>query len=369
MINRRQFTALLGASMLTSTRAWATNTPYVLGTLFPMTGSLAELGVVYTNSVALAMAHIAADKKLQKPIELSAEDSQTTPQGGAIGMSKLVNVGKAQCVLLGVTGVSKAAEPIGTRAKVLMINGGGVGPDLATLSPYFWNVIPLAHQEISTAVKWAKSKNLKRVALVYLDDPLGAAMLKTLEQQLPNIGASLVGAFSAPATLQQFSAIAAKVREANPDLIYVASFGTQQIQIFKQLRDAGLTQPLITYSAGGTPSVAKAPEADGLLFTSQVADWSASDPATKRFVTDWRAKYNGDPSTYAQNYYNAAMLFALLLAQIEKAKGNVDGDALRSALVKSEFDLVGGKVRFSDGVITMPTQLNRVKDGKFEKIG
>lgn len=369
MMNRREFSALLGAAVLTAQQAQAQGAAYVLGTLFPMTGGLAELGGVYTKAAALALEHFQADKLLSRPLTIKAEDSQSTPQGGAVGMSKLVNVEKAQCVLLGVTGVSKAAEPIGTRAKVMMINGGGVGPDLAKLSTYFWNVIPLAHQEITTAIKYMGAKSMKRVALVYIDDPLGAAMVKTLGEQLPSIGASLVGSFSAPPTLQQFAAIAARLREANPDLIYVASYGTQQTQIFKQLRDAGITQPFMTYSVGGTPSVASLPEAEGLLFTSQVADWSASDPVTKRFVADWRARFKGDPSTYAQNYYNATRLFALLLAQLEKTKAAVDGDTLRVEVLKSEFELVGGKAKFAeDGVILMPTQLNRVVSGRFEKV-
>lgn len=369
MLDRRQFSALLGAAMLTAHQARAQGSGYVLGTLYPMTGGLAELGGIYTQATALALEHVAADRKLARPLSLSAEDSQSTPQGGAVGMSKLVNVAKAQCVLLGVTGVSKAAEPIGTRAKVMMINGGGVGPDLAALSPYFWNVIPLAHQEVYTSIRWIRAQGVKRVALVYIDDPLGAAMLKTLGDQLPAVGAALVGAFSAPPSLQQFAAIAAKVRETNPDVIYVASYGTQQIQIFKQLRDAGLTQQFMTYSAGGTPSVASALEAEGLLFTSQVADWTAADPVTRRFVTDWRARFKGDPSTYAQNYYNATLLFASLLAEIEKANAAVDGDTLRATLLRSQFDLVGGAAKFaSDGVISMPTQLNRIKAGRFEKV-
>ncbi len=369
MINRRQFSMLVGASLLAAQRAGADEAAYVLGTLFPMTGSLAELGGLYTNAVALALEHVRTDQLLARPLQLSAEDSQSTPQGGAVGMSKLINVAKAQCVLLGVTGVSKAAEPIGTRAKVMMINGGGVGPDLAKLSPYFFNVIPLAHQEISTSIAYMASKGVKRIALIYIDDPLGAAILKTLREQLPSVGAGLVGTFSAPTTLQQFAAIAAKVRETNPDLVYVASYGTQQTQVFKQLRDAGITQPFMTYSVGGTPSVALLPEANGLLFTSQVADWTESDRITKRFVEDWRSRHKGDPSTYAQNYYNAARLFALLLARIEKSNGVVDGDVLRSTILTNEFELVGGKVKFADdGVILMPTQLNRVKDGRFEKV-
>ncbi|MFG1344098.1 ABC transporter substrate-binding protein [Xanthobacter autotrophicus DSM 431] len=369
MINRRSVLAGILASTALPTALRAEDEPYVLGTLFPMTGLLSELGSIYTAATALGLEHVAADKRLRKPIALKAQDSQSTPQGGAVGMSKLANVDRAPYVLVGLTGVAKAAEPIATRAKVVMVNGGGVGPDLAGLSPYFWNIIPLANQELPTAFDWMKRNAIKRVALIYLDDPLGNALRKGLQEGLPAIGASLVGEFSAAPSAQQFSAMIAKIRETKPDLVYVASYGTQQTQIFKQLRDNGITQPLMTYSVGGTPSVAALPEAEGLLFTSQVADWDAGDPLTRRFVDDWRARYKSNPNTYAQNYYNAVLLYAQLLEGLEKEGKPVNGDTLRAGLATGTFNLVGGKASFSaSGAIDMPTQLNRVQNGKFEKV-
>lgn len=368
MINRRTVLAVMLASAALPSALRADAEPYVLGTLFPMTGLLSELGAIYSGATALGLEHVAADKRLKKPIVLKAQDSQSTPQGGAVGMSKLANVDRAPYVLVGLTGVAKAAEPIATRAKVLMMNGGGVGPDLAGLSPYFWNIIPLANQELPTAFGWMKRNAIKRVALVYLDDPLGNALRKGLQEGLPAIGASLVGEFSAAPSAQQFSAMIAKIREAKPDLVYVASYGTQQTQIFKQLRDNGITQPIMTYSVGGTPSVAALPEAEGVMFTSQVADWDAADPLTRRFVDGWRAKYKDNPTTYAQNYYNAVLLYAQLIERLEKEGKPVTGDTLKEAIATGSFDLVGGKASFSaSGAIDMPTQLNRVHDGKFEK--
>lgn len=369
MISRRTIIAGALASVALPSALRAQTESYVLGTLFPMTGLLSELGSVYTNATALALEHVAADKRLKKPIELKAQDSQSTPQGGAVGMSKLVNVDRAIYVLVGITGVAKAAEPIATRAKVMMVNGGGVGPDLAGLSPYFWNIIPLANQELPAAFNWMKGHNIKSVALIYLDDPIGNAMRKGLREGLPTIGASLVGEFGAAPSAQQFSAMIAKIREAKPDLVYVASYGTQQTQIFKQLRDNGITQQIMTYSVGGTPSVAALPEADGLLFTSQVADWESSDPVTKRFVDGWKAKYGGNPTSYAQNYYNAVLLFAQLIERLETKSKPVTGETLRETIQQGAFSLVGGEAGFeSNGVINMPTQLNLIHNGKFEKL-
>jgi branched-chain amino acid transport system substrate-binding protein len=370
MITRRSALAGALAGIALPAVLRAQEEAYVLGTLYPMTGVLAEFGAIYTSATALALEHVSADKRLKRPIVLKAQDSQSTPQGGAVGMSKLANVDRAPYVLLGLTSVAKAAEPIATRAKVVMINGGAVGPDLAGLSPYLWNIIPLADQELPTAFGWMKHNNIKRVVLIYLDDPMGNALLKVLSDGLPSVGASLAGRFSVAPSAQQFSAMIAKMRGANPDLVYVASFGTQQTQIFKQLRDNGVNQQLMTYSAGGTPSTAALPEADGLLFTSQAADWDATDPVTSRFVAGWRAKHKNNPSTYAQNYYNATLLYSQLLERLEKEGKPAIGENLRQEIATGTFDLVGGPTRFSsNGAVDTPIQLNLVQKGKFEKVG
>ena len=336
---------------------------YVLGTLFPMSGPVAELGSVFMNGVLLALEHIKQDAFLSRDIVLKAQDSLATPQGGAVGMSRLVNVDKAPYVLTGVTGVSKAAAPIAQRQQTIMVNGGGVSPDLAELSPYFWNLIPLADQELPPALKWLKEQGHSRVALVYVDDPLGAAVLSQLKQTLPEIGGELVGAYSVPPGLEQFTAIAAQIRQANADAVYFASYGSQQLQIIKQLRDAGLNQQLATYSIGSLPSVINLPESEGLIFTTQLNDLTRDDAVTVRFIRDWREKYGSDPTSYAQNYYNGTFLYARLLAELERTGEKITGDNMRAAMLRIRtFEMAGGEISFNDnGTATMPIQINQVR--------
>ncbi len=285
-------------------------------------------------------------------------------------MTRLANVDRAPFVLLGVTGVAKAAAPIGTRGKVVMVNGGGVGPDLAGLSPYFFNVIPLANQEVPAALSWLDREKLKRVALVYIDDPLGHAVLKELATGLPRIGGTLVGSHAVSPSAQQFAAVAARIREAKPDAVYFASYGTQMTQIIKQLRDNGVPQQLLTYSIGTLPSIAALPESEGLIFTTQAADWGSPEPAMRRFVEGWRAKYGTEPSNYALNYYNGTMLFAQLARGLERAGKPVDGESLRDELLRvRRFALPGGEGTFGeDGTMTAPIQVNQIVSGRSVKV-
>ena len=231
-----------------------------IGANLPMSGPNAEYGELFSSAAALAVEHANADKMLSKKLVMVIEDSQATPQQGVVAMNKLVSVEKVPYVLSAFTGVSKAIAPIGDKAKVVSVNGGGIGPDLAELGEYFWNVIPLVNLEVQVLAPYlVKERGWKKVALVYVDDPAGEAIKKELDSHVPSSGGSMVVSLQVPRASQQFSGVAAKVREAKPDVVFIASFGTQQAQIVKQLRDNGVNQQLVGYSAFSAPTVGQLP--------------------------------------------------------------------------------------------------------------
>jgi ABC-type branched-subunit amino acid transport system substrate-binding protein len=337
-----------------------------IGAAFPLSGANAEYGEIFASGANLAVEHVNADKMLNGNLVLVYEDSQALPTQGVVAANKLINVEKTPYVLSAFTGVSKAIAPLGTRNQVVMVNGGGVGPDLATLSPYFWNVIPLANFEVKAMAPYlVKDRGLKRIAMIYVDDPLGDAALEEMRTELKAIGGELVGSFSIPAAAQQFAGVAARVRDTKPDAVYIATYGNQQVQLVKQLRDNGVSQPLASYSAFSTPSMLKLPEAEGTIFTSQQINVDNPDPRTKRMVTDYRTKYGKDPNMYAINYYNAVLTFADLAAALQKQGKPVTGaNLLEMRKNTPSFDFVGAEVSFAeDGTVKAPIQINEITGG------
>lgn len=339
---------------------------YQIGGLFPLSGPNATYGDVFQAGANLATDHINADKMLSGKLSIRYEDSQGLPQPGVVGMTKLVNVDQVPYVLSAFTGVSKAVAPIGARSQVVAINGGGVGPDLATLGDYFWNVIPLVNLEVKAVVPYlVKEQGYDKIVLLYVDDPLGQAVVTELGNALKANGGTLVDTMSVPTTAQQFSAVAAKLRAADAKAIYMASYGAQQIQIVKQLRDNGVKTPIITYSAYGVPDALALPESEGLLYTAQSVDYASPDPVTKRFVEDFKAKVGRNPTAYNVNYYNAVRLFGLLAASLEKKGMKVTGENLLAERKATKtFDLVGGTVSFqANGTLVAPIQIYAIKGG------
>ncbi|NYT76156.1 ABC transporter substrate-binding protein [Alcaligenaceae bacterium] len=351
------------ASMATATAFAADLT---IGAVFPMSGPNASYGDIFGGGSNLAVEHINADNLINGKLSIQYEDSQALPQQGVIAMNKLVNVSKVPYVLSAFTGVSKAISTTATRTKTVAINGGGVGPDLADLGPYFWNVIPLVNDEVRAVLPYLiNERNLKRFVLVYVDDPLGESVNKELAAGVPKLGGELVEALSVPVTSQQFSGIAARVRAAKPDVVYIASYGAQQAQMVKQFRDNGVKQQIVSYSAFAIPEMLTLQEAEGALFTTQSVDWQSNDPVTKRFVDDYKAKHNKMPTAYVANYYNAVRLFGLLAHELEAKKIPVTGEALLNQRLETKvFDLVGGKISFTDkGTVVSPMQVNEITNG------
>lgn len=346
--------------------AWSVQAQDIkIGADLPMSGPNAEYGELFSSAAAIAVEHANADKLLSRKLVMVIEDSQATPQQGVVAMNKLVNVEKVPFVLSAFTGVSKAIAPVGDKAKVISVNGGGIGPDLAELGEYFWNVIPLVNFEIQAFTPYlVKERGWKKVALIYVDDPAGEAIKKELEANLPKNGGNLVAALQIPRASQQFSGVAAKIREAQPDLVFIASFGAQQAQIVKQLRDNGVKQQIASYSAFSVPGVLQLPESQGALFPTQAIHWGG-DAISKRLAADWKAKKGKEPNAYVANYYNAVMVFVKLAQALEKAGQPITGENLlkmRKQMVN--FDVAGGRMTFlANGTVSMPFQVNEIDAG------
>ncbi len=336
-----------------------------IGANFPMSGPNAEYGDLFSTAAAIAVEHANADKMLSGILSMVVEDSQATPQQGVVSMNKLVNVEKVPYVLSAFTGVSKAIAPIGDKSKVVSINGGGISPDLAALGDYFWNVIPLVNNEVQALTPYlVKEQKFNKIALIFVDDPAGEAIKNELEKEIPRHGGKLVATFQIPRASQQFAGIAAKVRRAKPDAVFIASSGAPQAQIIKQLRDNGVKQQLVSYSSFSVPNVLQLPEAEGAIFPTQSIDWEADD-ITRRLAADWRKRKGKEPNAYVANYYNAVMVFVKLAQALEKDGQPITGENLLKQRQKSgTFEVAGGKMVFlSNGTVSVPLQLNQVSGG------
>jgi branched-chain amino acid transport system substrate-binding protein len=154
---------------------------------------------------------------------------------------------------------------------------------------------------------------------------------------------------------------------SNPDFLALWQWGKDWGVAVKQARDMGFTKPILGIEY--TPDAAKlaGATADGYEAVTDFFDPKSSDPWSKSFVANYKAKAGKDPEFYAANYYEGVYILAELIKKAKSKGGDWwNGKALRDALVEiKKFPSVyGGFVEFNpeDGTCKKKTALFAVKN-------
>ncbi len=159
----------------------------------------------------------------------------------------------------------------------------------------------------------------------------------------------------------------AKIAAAKPDVVFVFLPGGLGINFVKQYRAAGLNNIPVLSTFTVDESTLPA-EGDAAIGFYSGTNWTPDldNPANKKFVAAFEAKYKYVPGTYAAQAYDTA----LLIDGAVHAAGGTDHDKLRTAMEKAPFQSVRGSFRF--GVNHYPVQdfylakVAKRPDGKLE---
>ncbi|MCF8565752.1 ABC transporter substrate-binding protein [Alicyclobacillus tolerans] len=341
------------------------NVQYVIGADFPLSGPNATYGNMFSEAANLAVQDVNQNHILPN-LKIDYVDSQALPQPAVIGFHQLVDTDHVPFVLSAFSGVTKALGPLAQRDQVVQMNGGGVSPDLAQLGAYSLNDIPLVNDEVKVLLPYLKKQGLMKMDVIYTDDPLGHGAYGVISKSWSAMGGTIVKGYQISPTASTFDSLAVQVANDHPDVVYVASYGNQDITLIKQLRNHGVNAKVASYSGLDFPQVISLPQAQGAIFTSEEVNYSDQNQVTQQFVTDFKNKYHTQPNYFQVNYYNAVLIYADAAKYLKDHNMAYSGQNILKAIhdIKT-FDIVGGKVTFrADGTVSMPIQVNEIKGNK-----
>ena len=143
-----------------------------------------------------------------------------------------------------------------------------------------------------------------------------------------------------------FASEMARIRAANPEVVFQFHPGGLGIAFLKQYQQAGLL--------GQIPMVLSEPSIDGVILNAVgdaaiglkgTSHWGPDfdNEASKEFVAAWKGKFGDRPLTYyAQQSYDTGLLIASALAKADPE----DADAFRTALRAADFKSTRGNFAF-----------------------
>jgi branched-chain amino acid transport system substrate-binding protein len=334
----------------------------LVGHVTSMTGSEATFGVSTDQGVKLAIEERNKAGGIKgKKLAVKTLDAQGKPEEAQVAATRLVVKDKVT-ILLGEVASSRslAVAPVADDHKVPMISSASTNPKV-TLDPqgntrkYVFRVCFIDPFQGTVMAKFAR-ENMKVSKVAILRDVGNAysvGLADFFTETFKKLGGEIVSDQSFKSGDQDFKAQLTKIRETNPEAIYVPAYYTDVGLIGRQVRELGMKQPMIGGDGWDSPKLFEIANGamDGSFFSNHYTVESP-EPQVQEFIAKYKAAYKNEvPDALAALGYDAALV---AMDAMERAK-DLSGPAIAEALAATK------DFRAVTGTITLDAQHNAVK--------
>ena len=345
-----------------------------IGSVHPLTGSMAYEGQAMVNAQRIAVDRINAEGGINgRMLELVARDSMGTSSGAANAAMKLTNNG-----VVALTGtytsssaqvVSRTAEKTGIPLVItvassdnLLSNGYRytfrIQPSVSTFSRNFLEYLD-----------FFKTDDMKTVAFIYENSNYGTGIAEYIKSHIDQTGLEIVGMLAYPATTSTLSAEVTRLASLNPDLLVPIGYYSDQSLMMKEILERDIHFNKIVGCANGAFSDAKflktyGTQVDGILDINY--RYNPNSAEAQYMMQAYREAYGEDIPVHAIYGYESIMVIADALKRCDDPDDTAKlRDAIASAQIE-EHVLPQGVIRFDEKGenVNSAGVLVEIRDGK-----
>ncbi|MDQ0922340.1 branched-chain amino acid transport system substrate-binding protein [Pseudarthrobacter sp. W1I19] len=314
--------------------ATTTPEPLKIGTLLPLTGSLAHYGPPSTAGVNLSIKEIKdAGGVLGKPIEVIHRDSGDSKSDiGAQSTRELLKSGVSAVIGAVSSSVSKSVINQITGAGVIQLSPANSSADFSTWDDkgLYWRTAP---SDVLTGSAWGDyiaACGAKTLGMIVLNDPYGSVLAENIKAAFEEAGGKVISEEQFNTGDSEFSSQVEKISAARPDAVALISFD-QAKSIIPLMADKGISGSQLFMVDGNTSDYSRDFQPGTLKGAQGVLPESiADDDFRNRLLTiDPALTFFG----YAGESYDAVNLIALAA---ESAKSTKSADVASQLKAVSE---------------------------------
>jgi branched-chain amino acid transport system substrate-binding protein len=373
-VSRRAIVALLigaFANAAPPAAAAPSGTPVRIGSTLALTGPLAATATIHKLVGEIYVEQLnQRNGLLGRPVEWVLKDDQSKPDLARTLYEQLITVDKVD-LLLGpyATGNILSAMGVAQRYdKVLIHHTFGI-PNLAKYDKQFptWSLGPDPATTFPTTLfnaLAASPKPPKTLAVVTSKFPSVQFMSMGAREIAKKRGLNEVLFLEWEFGNRDFGPIAARVKDANPDFLWVGAIGLEGNQLLEALKKIDYAPQEHFYMYPAPAPMTKAPEAKNALAATIFEEHPpfTNNPKAAEFVKVYneRAAKAGLPDTSVETQAAASYTAWQLLEAAVSATNSLDDKAIAQWIRTNRVDTIQGKLRF-DGPSNYGDDLMRVK--------
>lgn len=348
---------------------------FYIGGIGPTTGDAAIYGTAVMNGAQIAVDEInKAGGVNGKQIEFNFQDDQSDAEKSVNAYNTLKDWGMQ--VLMGTVTTTPCVAVADKTAQDNMfeVTPSASSTDVIASDNVFQVCFTDPNQGTKSAQYIGENKLAKKVAVIYnSSDVYSSGIEAKFIEEAKNQGLEVVAeeAFTADSKTD-FSTQLKKAQDGGAELVFLPIYYTEASIILTQADQMGY-QPKF-FGCDGLDGLLAVKNFDTklaegvMLLTPFAAD--ATDDLTKKFVKEYKDKYDEVPNQFAADAYDA--IYAIKAA-MEEAKVTPDmsvtdmGDALKSAMTKVTIDgLTGDEMSWSEsGEVNKDPKAVVIENGEY----
>lgn len=321
-----------------------------IGIIESISGPAAAYGENHRKGTRLAVEQInAAGGFNGKAIEVVAEDDRSDPAAGINAAKKLLTQQKVDAVVgSSASLVTIAFARENERYKVPVVNGMAGSPTITEQGyKYTWRVNMTDSQLDTKAVEYfAENKNIGKFAFLVENSDYGKPPTQAAAERAKALGASVTAYEEYNRGETDFKAQLSKIKDTNPQVLFVHGYYTEGSIIARQVKELGLDVTLIVNMGQGVPKFMElaGAAANGAVFPTT---WlpGLDNELSKNFEKAFMEKYGHEPGAFEAGTYDA--IYTVLEAA--KLGGGATPKQIQEGLKKLEgHEILLGKISFDE---------------------
>ena len=322
-----------------------------IGSIGPLSGDVAVYGLEAKYGEELAVEEINAAGGINgKMIELIAEDDEGDPSKTVSAFKKLTVQNGVKFFVGSLTsGCTKAVADQSQAAGIIQMAPAATAEnitidDAGNTIPYVFRACFIDPFQGTVGGKFA-AENLgcKKAAVLYdVTNDYSVGLASNFVAEFEKDGGVVVAQESYAKGEKDFNAQITKIKNQNPDVVYLPDYYQTVALIAKQLRAQGIETPIVGADGwDGLVSNAGDEVLNGYYSNHYAAD--STDPAVVKFVTNFKAKFGEEPNSFAALAYDSVYM---LKDAIEAVGDETKVAAIRDALEAINGNYVTGNLSF-----------------------
>lgn len=315
LFKRIFFAAATGVALSLAHAGGVTDTEIVVGSHIDLSGPVAAGMPMLRNAMQMRLdeANSAGGVNGRK-FKLVIEDNGSQPQLAVRAVQKLIKSDDVFAILNPFgSGTNAATVKAATDAGVVVFApwaASGIIQKISGNSPLLFTTVQNYDSTTATGLSWAiKNWNAKKIGVIYQEGPFGDLVRAGMNNALKQANLTVAAEAAWKTGDIDFSSQVAKMKAANVDVILAGTIVRETVGVMAEVKKIGWKDVKVLTTLPGRSGIVALLGKDAVEGLYGIGGWQlhgadSANADAKKFIANYKQKFNTDPDENAANAYS-----------------------------------------------------------------